>query len=180
MSCRRLINFNILTLLSVIVLSCRSGDATADKLSFSFPLYDLFSDSISTDFIVKKELLQEKVIFITNGDCSVCIEKIFLFNDFISKNKVIFEDKILFAIIRSSFKPQFEYNMEKVILAMGKPLPFPVFVDPENMFGRLNSISDSDVEIIYLDGNNNIKYVGRPISDPKDEKRFFKRLNTGN
>lgn len=166
-------NVTILCFVSIILFcSCRS-DLKANK-STSTNKFDII---INQELLLPPFIPYNKCYRIVNfidGDCSVCIEKLVIWENLINSCGNHLNSETILFIVYSSNIPKFEYYYEKANLTID------YYLDTENSYCRVNNIDNSELNTMLIDSLNRIKLVGDPLSSKNLLNNYLEALRNSN
>lgn len=116
------------------------------------------------------------VVYIDSTECESCrVQKLYQYNRLaeLSRNSMKYELFILFS-------PKQKGKEQFVKLLQHMDYPFPVYIDIENEFEKMNTFIPRDPRFhtFLVDGSNNPVIVGDPLAGEKMEEIFMSVLDS--
>ena len=185
MNCRKLrgskkrvsmiLSLFVITSLSVISGSCSSNRRSGGRLNIDTPLPQLNSHGLYlTDYT--DTLSSFGVLFLVNGDCSICLSKIITFEYIINKIKMEINSLFSIIIVKTHSPYLFEYNMEKIEEKTNFKSSSPIFIDEHDYFNIEGLALSGSYDIIIFDKDFNIRFSENMPNDQKKFDQFLKRF----
>ena len=184
MNCRRLnrqkrvsivLSLSLAISISFIFGSCSSNRRSGGRLNIDTPLPQLNSHGLYlTDYT--DTLSSFGVLFLVNGDCSICLSKIITFEYIINKINPELDSLFSIIIVKTHAPYLFEYNMEKIEEKTSFKSSSPIFIDEHDYFNTEGLALSGSYDIIIFDKDFNIRFAESMPNDPKKFDQFLKRF----
>ena len=148
---------------------------TGNTISLSKQILSV-SDSVVRPLDDSLMSVPKLVVYIDSTECESCrIQKLYQYNRLaeLSRKSRKYELVILFS-------PKREGKEQFVKLLQHKDYPFPVYVDIDNDFEKMNAFipRDSRFHTFLLDGSNKPVIVGDPLSGERKEELLLSILDS--